>query len=691
MKKITKNLLVLLTMVVLCFAVVMTVGAEDRTVVDSGECGAQGDNVIWTLYDDGELVISGEGEMKDYVQSYGEGAYGISSTDWYDYDIYKVTIEEGVTNIGAGAFYSSYGHENEISSISIPQSVTSIGLYAFCNCLNLKEIELPETISEIGAYAFSDCESLIKIKIPSKVTEISEYMFSGCKKLSKIELGSDIKIIGDGAFGFCGSIVEFVVPDSVVSIGKAAFSCCENLVEFVIPDTVRYVGDLAFQSCINLKEAYIGCGTQEIGQMVFDYCLNLEKIIVDEKNEFYSNDKAGVLFNKEKTKLIQYPCGNTLKEYTVPNTVKIIDTGSFSFALNIERIILPDGVTDIFTGAFYSCLRLKNINLPKSIKTIDMATFHSCLNLTEITFPEKIETIGVQAVVECVFMENMYFKSMDTVFDYQAVGLADLYVTGISKEDFIELYAQAYKTNDEALFAEAEKYITYPEEGIIYIGTIYCHSGSTAEAYAIENGVDYVLTHFYEGEWIYDYDNMIRYRKCIHCDELETEQLETTTDSDVEIIEPVDPDTDFTVDVLTDYVIIEEALSNGIAGDFEVVKAFDITLKNKDGVHIQPDGTVKVKLPLNWSKDGVYKVYRVNDDGTLTDMNAYRQGSHMVFETDHFSIYVIVDESEKADEPVIPDEPVTPDEPSEEIKDDFFSKIFDFFRHIIDLIISMFR
>ena len=47
-----------------------------------------------------------------------------------------------------------------------------------------------------------------------------------------------------------------------------------------------------------------------------------------------------------------------------------------------------------------------------------------------------------------------------------------------------------------------------------------------------------------------------------------------------------------------------------------VLKAFDITLKNSNGVHVQPDGTVKVKLPLDWEKAGNYKVYRVNDDGT---------------------------------------------------------------------------
>ena len=151
---------------------------------------------------------------------------------------------------------------------------------------------------------------------------------------------------------------------------------------------------------------------------------------------------------------------------------------------------------------------------------------------------------------------------------------------------------------------------------------------------------------------------------------------------DVEIIEPTNPDTDFTVDEITDYVVIEETLENGVSADWEIIKAFDINLKNKDGVHVQPDGTVKVKLPNDWSKSGVYKVYRVNDDGTLTDMNAYRQGSHLVFETDHFSVYVIVVENEAE---------VTPDEPQGEPEDDFFAKIFDLIMSFFDLIFSIFK
>ena len=76
----------------------------------------------------------------------------------------------------------------------------------------------------------------------------------------------------------------------------------------------------------------------------------------------------------------------------------------------------------------------------------------------------------------------------------------------------------------------------------------------------------------------------------------------------------------------------------------------------------------------------------MNDDGTLTDMNAYRQGSHMVFDTDHFSIYVVVDESEKTDTPV-----EIPDEPQEEVKENFMLKIIDLLKSLFELIFSFFK
>ncbi|MBQ3006182.1 MAG: hypothetical protein IJD78_01335 [Clostridia bacterium] len=102
--------------IILCMTIILTAipfyafAEETRAVVDSGFCGAHGENLTWTLFDDGEIVISGEGEMKLY--HINSNTLEVSSPlipPWYDYfaDIRVITVEEGVTGIGDDAFYVS--------------------------------------------------------------------------------------------------------------------------------------------------------------------------------------------------------------------------------------------------------------------------------------------------------------------------------------------------------------------------------------------------------------------------------------------------------------------------------------------------------------------------------------------------------------------------------------------------------
>ena len=451
------------------------------------------------------------------------------------------------------------------------------------------------------------------------------------------------------------------------------FSKCYNLESIIIPNSVTSILDDAFGEYCGIKEINIPANVEFIGDTAFWYCYNLEAINVDPENKFYSSDEHGVLFNKDKTKLMLYPNGKPETKYVVPESVKNICTYAFCCQLYIEEVVLPDNLEIIEEMSFACSPSLLSVRIPASVKLIDSTAF--CYSM---------------------FIENIYIESMDASFgEYIPLTIGNVRIS-VSREEFLEFGKRFVNAKDDEEWNkmwlyELDEYLIYID-GLDY-PAIYCHEGSTMEAYAKEKvqedildyNISYELTHFYKGEWTYDYDNMIRYRKCIHCDELETEQLETTGNGDVEIIEPVDPDTDFVVDVITDYVIIEEALTNSIDGDWKIVKAFDITMTGKDGVHVQPDGTVKVKLPLDWSKDGVYKVYRVNEDGTLTDMEAYRQGSHMVFDTDHFSVYVIVDESEKTDAPITPDEPV------EETKANLFTRLLDLIKAFFELLTSFFN
>ena len=451
--------------------------------------------------------------------------------------------------------------------------------------------------------------------------EITDYIGDDTELVIPEEIdGKIVTVIGENAFAFCETLIEIRIPDSVEVIDDYCFWGCYNLASITIPDSVMEIGNNAFDACERLINATIGKGVRTIGELPFCNCISLKSISVDIENTAYSSDESGALFDKNKTTLIAYPAGNENTTYVIPDSVTNINAIAFLYNYGLESIVIPENV-----------------------KTVDVQAFLSCYALTKITIANGVKSIKEAAFGLTPFLEEVIVEDMNIELGEYSLCANEFTVSGISREDFIGLYEQYIKSGFDEIYAtELEKYMVYQND-IIYTGTIYCHSGSTAETYAIENGVDYELTHFFKGEWTYDYENMIRTRKCIHCDELQVEELE---------IEEISGD---------NFHVVEETVKNGIEGDFEVLKAFDINLKNSDGVHVQPDGTVKIKLPNDWSKNGTYKVYRVNDDGTLTDMNAYREGSHLVFDTDHFSIYVIVVEGAAEEEPETPAEPETPD------------------------------
>ena len=128
MNKNFKKLLSVILCVVLLFTTASVAFAEDentRTVVDSGFCGADGENLTWTLYDDGELVISGEGEMDWYYVGTDETSKLAPWSDHYD-KIDVITVEEGVTSIGHQAFSSNPGEYTRFYRINFPKSLQFI-------------------------------------------------------------------------------------------------------------------------------------------------------------------------------------------------------------------------------------------------------------------------------------------------------------------------------------------------------------------------------------------------------------------------------------------------------------------------------------------------------------------------------------------------------------------------------------
>ena len=211
-------------------------------VVESGTCG---DNLTWTLDEEGTLTISGSGSIK-------------KSAFESDDRIKKVIINNSCTSIGNSAFYDC----EKLTSITIPDSVTSIGQNAFNGCSSLTSITIPDSVTSLGHSVLSGCNSLTDVRISKNITSISNDMFFGCISLTSIDIPDNITRIGDYSFNMCSSLKSIMIPKNVTSIGICAF-----------------------------RDSF-----------------NLKKILVEEGNQNYSSID-GVLFNSDQTVLVCYPCG----------------------------------------------------------------------------------------------------------------------------------------------------------------------------------------------------------------------------------------------------------------------------------------------------------------------------------------------------------------------------------------------
>lgn len=226
------------------------------------------------------------------------------------------------------------------------------------------------------------------------VTSIGEQAFSCNDELKKVTIPNGVTSIGDSAFFYCSSLTSVTMSSSVTGIGNSAFNNCSSLASVTIPNKVKSVGDFAFAFCNKLTSISIPSSVTSIGECSFSGCNSLSSIYVDTNNKNYSS-ADGVLFNKAKTDLIQYPVGNERISYTIPNSIKKIDARAFYFCKSLANVSMSDNVETIEEYAFAGC-SAKNINLSKALKIIEHYAFNNS-GLESITIPSSVEQIGYDA------------------------------------------------------------------------------------------------------------------------------------------------------------------------------------------------------------------------------------------------------------------------------------------------------
>jgi hypothetical protein len=296
--------------------------------------------------------------------------HAIASMEHYD-------IPEGVTEVEIGTLKNCV-----FRSATIPKSMTEIGYCTFRGCRHLESVTLHDGVTEIGSGAFENCESLSGIHIPASVTEIwlSLGAFDGCWGLKSITVDENNPVYAsyDGRLYDKGKTALLYSP---LGLEGGEY-----------PDSMTKIGRCAYRGNEDLRGLDIPARVTEIDGWAFSNCYSLERINVADDNPVYCS-VDGILFSKDKTKLVFYPHGKPT-EYTVPDGVTEICDEAFAF-FGLRKINLPDGLTTIGIRAFWEC-PLEDIALPDSVTEISQDAFMFCEEFSDEAL-RKVQKINPAA------------------------------------------------------------------------------------------------------------------------------------------------------------------------------------------------------------------------------------------------------------------------------------------------------
>lgn len=234
----------------------------------------------------------------------------------------------------------------------------------------------PDDSESGGSGAFQGCE-ITSISLPASITDIPNNAFADCQQLSSIVLQGPVTRIGESSFSSCEALTTINMPDELTVIDNFAFYRCNSLSSITIPKRVTTIGYLALADCSSLSSFNVAEG-----------------------NSYYSSEN-GVLFNKNKTILLQYPQAKSETSYIIPNSVTSITYMAFFGCSILTSVTIPNSMKNIGEYAFESCSGLTSITIPDKVTTIEQGTFCGCSGLTSITIPKSVTSLGNSAFEGC--------------------------------------------------------------------------------------------------------------------------------------------------------------------------------------------------------------------------------------------------------------------------------------------------
>ena len=630
-------------------------------VEESGKCGQ---DVYWAMNNDGTLYIYGNGDMWSYLR------------------------------------YGPWGESKKIKNIVIANGVTSIGWRAFRGCSNVENIIIPGSVSYIGYAAFACTLSgnvIIKnvhyrgtkkqwdnIYIEQRDSGNSEldyaikyYMYYDYEYTIYTKGKGSIYAYASRITMYTGKEQEVKIPSTIEgyrvdSIGENVFLNNKNMTHVIISNSITIIGDNAFRNCDSLRSVVYNGSLKDWNNINFG--INNDCL----KSAYNNSNATSIYLNKTN---ISIDIGKTETLYTT-----ILPSG-----ISNETISWESSDTDVATveNGFITAIGVGTAKI--TAKTLNGLSATCLVKVNPMKIPETTVTpettiepttapATVPSSVFTVCATSNIFPQTKAEYNSSTKRVTVTYYLGTAR-DIVNL--EWYLTFDNTVLdynksnnydVSANKLNIMPQitpfgGDVIdtsFLGKISANA-SNLSLYSIDSAKPFVRVTF---DVIGEPEN-IETTVNLNVRTLTTAEYGNDTENpDFSIINSfVDnyilndsAELTFANTVLTDTTngLIEWknlsdentniSVSGGVNSNADLnvskrentyeksVATYDITLQ-KDGIAIQPDGAITIKIPSD-VKD--CKVMWLKDDGTAEDMNAEYIDGCYVFTTDHLSVYALV-------------------------------------------------
>lgn len=297
------RLLALLLAFVMTFSLLPTV-----TWAVDNDCSAAGDGSVTWSYDADTttLTISGKGAMAEF------GTSSSTRAPWYSYrkTATKIVVENGVTSVGAHAFYAL----TKLTSVTLPDTLKTIGYRSFRNCTGLSSIEIPNSVTEIAAAAFYNWDATKTIKFNRDKNTVLRDVALGTNwsYLANIDYNGEVEsaptagtygdniswsydvnattltingkgqmaeptetgVVSEAIYGWhlwADDITAVVISEGIESLSTSALESFRQMTSIQFPSTLKVVGELALSQCAGLTDVTLPEGVTTLKKQAFEF------------------------------------------------------------------------------------------------------------------------------------------------------------------------------------------------------------------------------------------------------------------------------------------------------------------------------------------------------------------------------------------------------------------------------------